>query len=62
LPNLTILLHNVRNAPDRLVPGAALQEQSGVETEEVARFRGLSSERLPAEVRPLFEKIMRDNR
>jgi hypothetical protein len=62
LPNLTILLHNVRNAPDRLVPGTALQEQPGVETADVARLRGLSLERLPAEVRPLFEKTMHDNR
>jgi hypothetical protein len=62
LPNLTILLHNVRNAPDRLVPGTALQEQPGVETADVARLRGLSLERLPAAARPQFEKIMRDNR
>jgi hypothetical protein len=62
LSNLTILLHNVRNAPDRLVPGAALQGQLGVDTAEVTRFHGLSLERLPAEARPLFEKIMRDNR
>jgi hypothetical protein len=62
LPRLTILLHNVRQAPDRLAPGAALQRQSGVETAEVARLSGLSLERLPAEVRPLFEKILSDNK
>jgi hypothetical protein len=32
LPKLTIVLHNVRQAPDRLVPATALQRQSGIET------------------------------
>ena len=62
LSKLTILLHDVRQAPDRLVPSAALQKQSGVETAEVARLSGLSLEQLPAAARPLFEKILQDNR
>jgi hypothetical protein len=63
LPKLTIVLHNVRQAPDRLVPGTALQRQSGVETTEVARLSGgLSLEKLPPPVRPLFEKILQDNK
>lgn len=62
LPKLNIVLHNVQQAPDRLVPGMALQRQSGVETTEVARLSGISLERLPAEARPLFEKILKDNR
>jgi hypothetical protein len=62
LPKLTILLHNVRQAPDRLVPGAALQKQSGVEIAEVARLFGLRLEQLPASARSLFEKLLQDNR
>jgi hypothetical protein len=62
LPKLTIVLHNVRQAPDRLVPAVALQSQSGVETIEVARLSGLSLDRLPVEARPLFEKVLKDNR
>lgn len=62
LPRLNIVLHNVRQAPDRLVPATALQRQSGVETIEVARLSNLSMERLPSGVRPLFEKILQDNR
>jgi hypothetical protein len=62
LSKLTILLQNVQQAPDRLAPGAVLQKQSGVETAEVARLSGLSLEQLPAEARPLFEKILHDNK
>ena len=62
LPKLTIVLHNVRQAPDRLVPATALQRQSGIETTEVARLSGLSLEKLPPAVRPLFEKALQDNK
>jgi hypothetical protein len=62
LPKLTIVLHNVRHAPDRLVPATALQRQSGIETTEVARLSGLSLEKLPPTVRPLFEKALQDNK
>ena len=61
-PKLTIVLHNVRQAPDRLVPATALQRQSGIETTEVARLSGLSLEKLPPAVRPLFEKALQDNK
>jgi hypothetical protein len=62
LAKLTIVLHNVMQAPDRLVAATALQKQSGVETTEVARLSGLSLEQLPAAARPQFEKILQDNR
>lgn len=62
LARLTIVVHNVQQAPDRLVPAIALQRQPGIETTEVARLSGLSLERLPAVVRPQFDKILQDNR
>jgi len=62
LPKLTVVLHNVRQAPDRLAPATALQRQAGVETIEVARLSGLSLERLPPAARPLFEKVLQENR
>jgi hypothetical protein len=62
LPKLSIVLHNVRQTPDRLVPATALQRQSGAETNEVARLSGLSLEKLPPSVRPLFEKVLQDDR
>jgi hypothetical protein len=46
----------------RLVAATALQRQSGVETNEVARLSGLSLEKLPPSVRPLFEKVLQENR
>jgi hypothetical protein len=62
LPKLTVVLHNVRQAPDRLAPATALQRQDGVETIEVARLSGLSLEQLPPAARPLFEKVLQENR
>lgn len=62
LPRMTVVLHNVRQAPHRVAPGTALQKQSDIETIEIARLSGVRPEQLPAVVRPLFEKILNDNR
>jgi hypothetical protein len=62
LTRMIVLLHNVQEAPDRLVPDVALQKQPGIVTTEVARFPGLGLEQLPAGVRPQFERILGGNR
>jgi hypothetical protein len=59
LQRMTVVLHNVHEAPDRLVPGLSLHRQSGVVTTEVARFASLGLEQLPAAARPPFERILR---
>jgi hypothetical protein len=60
LPKLTILLHDIREAPDRFTSLIPLQRQTGVNTVEVSRLAGIRPEQLPAAVRPHFEEIVRD--
>jgi hypothetical protein len=58
LPKLNVVLHNVRGAPDRLTSLAPLQKQSGVDTVEVARLKGIRLEHLSSTIRPHLEQIL----
>jgi hypothetical protein len=60
LPKLNIVLHNVREAPDRLTTLAPLQQQPGVNTVEVGRLSGIKVEHLPSAVRHQFEQILNE--
>jgi len=59
LEKMTVVLHNVHEAPDRLVPSLPLSRQSGTVTTELARFASLGLEHLPATARLPFENILR---
>jgi hypothetical protein len=58
LPKLTIVLHRVQEAPDRLTTLAPLETQPGVKTVEAGRLAGIQLSGLPATVRPQFEQIL----
>jgi hypothetical protein len=60
LPKLNIVVHRVREAPDRFTTLAPLQRQSGVETEEVGRLAGIKLEELAPAVRPQLEEILKE--
>jgi hypothetical protein len=60
LPKLTVVLHNVEDAPDRFTTLAPLQQQTGVKTTEIGRMAGVSLENLPAAVRPALERIVNE--
>jgi hypothetical protein len=60
LPKLSIVLHDVRDAPHRLMSLAPLQKQSGVSTVEVARLVRISLEQLSPTVRPHLEEILKE--
>jgi hypothetical protein len=62
LPKMTVVLHNVREAPDRLVPATAVQQQPGVDAVEVARLSGIILAQVPAAVRVQLERIVSDNK
>jgi hypothetical protein len=61
LPKLTIVLHDVREAPDRFTNLLPLHRQSGVNTVEVSRLTGIRLEQLSPAVRPNFEEILRES-
>jgi hypothetical protein len=58
LPQMNIILHDVRQAPDRLAPEVAMQKQPDVEAEEVARLSGVKLEAVPTAVRSQLERII----
>src|SRR5262249_26210537 len=60
LSRLNIVLHNVRDAPDRLTTLVPLHKQAGVETEEVGRLSGLVVEQMPPSIRSEFEQVLRE--
>jgi hypothetical protein len=60
LPKLSIVLHDVRDAPHRLTSLAPLQKQSGVSTVEVTRLAGIRLEQLSPTVRPHLEEILKE--
>lgn len=60
LPKLSIVLHDVRDAPHRLTSLAPLQKQSGVSTVEITRLAGIRLEQLSPTVRPHLEEILKE--
>jgi hypothetical protein len=60
LPKLNIVLHDVREAPDRFTSLAPLQKQTGVNTVEVSRLAGIRLEQVSPTVRPALEQILRE--
>ena len=62
LPKLTVVLHNVQEAPDRLTSLAPLGRQPGVKTAEVGRLTGIKMEELSSNVRSQFERILNERR
>jgi hypothetical protein len=62
LQKMAIILHNVREAPDRLAPTLAMHQQPGVEAVEVARLSGMKLESVPAVVRSQLERIINENK
>jgi hypothetical protein len=61
LPKLNIVLHNVREAPDRLTTLAPLQKQVEVEADEVGRISGIKLEELTPAVRSQLEQILKES-
>jgi hypothetical protein len=61
LPRLTIVLHQVGEAPDRLLTPEPLPTQAGVKAIEVGRLPGIRLEELPADVRAHLERILQEN-
>jgi hypothetical protein len=59
LPKLTVVLHQVREAPDRLAPWASLHLQAGVVTTEIGRLSGIKLDQLSWTVRPQIEEILK---
>lgn len=59
LPRLTVVLHRVSEAPDRLAPAASLHVQAGVVTSEVGRLSGIKLDQLSWTVRPQIEEILK---
>ncbi len=62
LQKVDIVLHNVREAPDRLAPTLAMHQQPGVEAVEVARLSGVKLESVPTVVRSQLERIINENK
>lgn len=58
LPKPNIVLHDVREAPDRLTSLAPLQQRSGVNTIEVGRLAEMRLDQLSPTVRPCLEEIL----
>jgi hypothetical protein len=58
LPQLHIVLHEVKEAPDRLLTGDLLAKQPGVVTTEVGRLAGIRLQEVAAEARPRLQKIL----
>jgi hypothetical protein len=61
LPRLTIVLHQVGEAPDRSLTPEPLRTQAGVKAIEVGRLSGIRLEGLPADVRSQIERILQEN-
>jgi hypothetical protein len=62
LPKMDIILHNVREAPDRLASAVPMEKQTDVEVVEVARLSGVKLESMPVEVRSQLEGIIGENK
>lgn len=60
LPEMSVVLHRVGTAPDKL-SAVRLAKHPGVETVELARLPGLTLDQLPQQVRPQFERILKEN-
>ncbi|HET8998822.1 MAG TPA: hypothetical protein VFP86_04180 [bacterium] len=58
LPRLTIVLHQVGEAPDRPLTPEPLHTQAGVKAIEIGRLSGIRLEELPADVRSHMERIL----
>lgn len=59
LPQLNILLHELTDAPDKLLPLVPLSKQPGVQAAQVASLTGIRLEKLPPIIRPQFENLLR---
>jgi len=59
LPRITIVLHQVQEAPEHL-SAEPLLIQPGVQATEAGRLSGMTLETLPATVRPSVERILRE--
>jgi len=62
LPKMNIILHEVRETPDRLVPTLAVQKQPGIEAMEVVRLSGIQLESISQDVRLQLEAIIDENK
>jgi hypothetical protein len=58
LPKLNIVLHDIREAPDRFATLAPLQKQPAVSTVEVGRLAGIRLDQVLPTVRPVLEQII----
>jgi hypothetical protein len=58
LPKLNIVLHDIREAPDRFTTLAPLQKQPAVSTVEVGRLAGIRLDQVLPTVRPVLEQII----
>jgi hypothetical protein len=58
LPKLNIVLHDIREAPDRFTTLAPLQKQPAVNTVEVSRLAGIRLDQVLPTVRPVLEQII----
>ncbi|SIT39326.1 hypothetical protein BN2475_190188 [Paraburkholderia ribeironis] len=62
LSKMNVILYEVRETPDRLVPTLAMQKQPGVEAMEVVRVSGIQLESIPEVVRLQLEAIIDEKR
>ncbi len=62
LPKMDIILHNVREVPDRLAPDLAMRAQPSAAVEEAARLSGVRLETMPDVVRSQLEGIINENK
>ncbi len=61
LPQLTIVLHEVQEAPDRFMTSVPLLKMEGTKTVEVGRLVGITPKTLPQTIRSALEQILNES-
>lgn len=62
LPQLNLVVHKVQQVPEQLIKSVPLLKHTGFKSTEVGRLVGINLKKLPKEVRPRLQRILKDNR
>ncbi len=61
LPQMTIIVHEVKQTPDRLLERVPLTKQTGLVSTEIGRLVGIKFDEVPKTVSSQLERIMKEN-
>jgi len=59
MPKMTVVLHQIHEAPDRFAPLVPLRRQNGVLSVEIGRVAGIRLDELPPALRPQFDALLK---